>query len=122
MSAAEAILADLVAFPSLPGRPNAAIAGHVRGLLAAAGVEAIAVPGPEGDRVNLFATIGPKVAGGIILSGHLDVVPTEGQAWTSDPFRLTRDGERLVGRGTADMKGFLAAVLAQRSRPSPRCR
>lgn len=109
---AEGILAGLVAFPSLPGRPNAAIVEHIAGLLAGAGIASVRVPGPEADRCNLFATIGPPAAGGILLSGHMDVVSAEGQAWASDPFRMTRDGGRLVGRGTADMKGFLACVLA----------
>lgn len=109
---AQAILADLVAFPSLPGMPNGAILDHIEGLLGAYGIEATRVPGPEGDRANLFATIGPRVAGGIVLSGHVDVVPTEGQTWTSDPFRLTTVGDRLVARGASDMKGFLACVLA----------
>lgn len=108
----EVLLADLVAFPSLPGAPNRAIADHVRGVLAAEGIESTLVADPEGGRFNLFATIGPRVAGGVILSGHMDVVPAEGQVWTSDPFRLTQDGERLVGRGTTDMKGFLACMLA----------
>ncbi|MCE3250069.1 MAG: acetylornithine deacetylase, partial [Geminicoccaceae bacterium] len=68
--------------------------------------------GPEGDRSNLFATIGPRDRPGYILSGHMDVVPVEGQVWATDPFRLSPDGERLFGRGTTDMKGFLACVLA----------
>ncbi|MFT3974100.1 MAG: acetylornithine deacetylase [Amaricoccus sp.] len=108
----KAILADLVAFPSLPGLPNGAIAGYVQDALARHGVEVAVVPGPEGDRVNLFATIGPRVPGGLVLSGHMDVVPVEGQAWTSDPFRLTAAGDRLTARGTSDMKGFLACMLA----------
>lgn len=107
-----AILADLVAIPSLPGQPNGAIVDYVRARLAAAGAVVHILPGPEGDRANVFATIGPVDRPGIILSGHMDVVPVEGQAWTSDPFRLTKAGGRLVGRGTTDMKGFLACVLA----------
>ena len=70
------------------------------------------IPGPEGDRSNLFATIGPRDRPGYILSGHMDVVSAEGQVWASDPFRLASDGVRLWGRGTTDMKGFLACVLA----------
>jgi len=109
---AEAILADLVAIPSLPGRPNAAIVERVRAEFTRHGVESAAIAGPEGDRSNLFASIGPKDRPGIILSGHMDVVPVEGQAWTTDPFRLAPDGPRLAGRGTTDMKGFLACMLA----------
>jgi acetylornithine deacetylase len=106
------ILADLVAVPSLPGRPNDVITGLIRERLARDGVTAVELPGPEGDRSNLFATIGPADRPGIVLSAHTDVVPTEGQNWTSDPFRLTTDGDRLTGRGTSDMKGFVACVLA----------
>ena len=64
-------------------------------------------------KTNLFATIGPDIAGGIVLSGHTDVVPVDGQPWTSDPFELTARDERLFGRGTCDMKGFLAVCLAE---------
>ena len=108
----ESILADLVAIPSLPGTPNAAIVDRVRAELARHGVESAVIAGPEGDRFNLFATIGPRDRPGYILSGHMDVVPTEGQVWATDPFRLASDGARLSGRGTTDMKGFLACVLA----------
>jgi acetylornithine deacetylase len=107
-----AILADLVAIPGLPGQPNGAIVDYVRARLLAAGAAVHVLPGPEGDRANVFATIGPADRPGIVLSGHMDVVPIEGQAWTSDPFRLTQTDGRLVGRGTTDMKGFLACVLA----------
>ncbi|NKF32235.1 M20/M25/M40 family metallo-hydrolase, partial [Pseudomonas sp. BGM005] len=70
------------------------------------------LPGPEGDRSNLFATIGPVEAPGYILSGHMDVVPAAEAGWSSDPFRLRAEADRLYGRGSTDMKGFLAAVLA----------
>ena len=111
-AAIESILADLVAIPSLPGAPNAAIVDRVRAELARHGVESAVLPGPDGDRSNLFATIGPRDRPGYILSGHMDVVPVEGQVWATDPFRLAPEGERLAGRGTTDMKGFLACVLA----------
>ena len=108
----EAILADLVACADLPGRSNVRIADCVLGHLRRAGLEPVALPGPEGDRVNILATIGPRDAPGMILSGHMDVVPVEGQAWSSDPFRLTAREGRLYGRGTTDMKGYLACMLA----------
>jgi acetylornithine deacetylase len=111
-AAIESILADLVAIPSLPGTPNAAIVDRVRAELARHGVESAVLPGPEGDRSNLFATIGPRDRPGYVLSGHMDVVPVEGQVWATDPFRLSPECERLSGRGTTDMKGFLACVLA----------
>ncbi len=67
---------------------------------------------PEGTKANLFATIGPQGVGGVVLSGHTDVVPVDGQAWTVEPFALSERDGRLYGRGTADMKGFIASVLA----------
>jgi acetylornithine deacetylase len=76
------------------------------------GIAVTVLPGPEGDRSNLFATIGPKEMQGYILSGHMDVVPAAESGWSSDPFRLRAEEGRLYGRGASDMKGFLAAVLA----------
>ncbi len=64
-----------------------------------------------GERANVFATIGPEIDGGVVLNGHTDVVPVAGQKWSTDPFKLTRRGDRLYGRGSVDMKGFLACVL-----------
>lgn len=108
----EDILADLVRFRSLVGRPNGDIVDWVAAYLGRFGIAAHVLPGPEGDRANLFATIGAGDAPGLILSGHMDVVPAEEPDWTSDPFRLRAEGDRLFGRGASDMKGFLAAVLA----------
>jgi len=110
--AVESILADLIACADLPGRPNARIAACITGHLARHGVSVHRLPGPEGDRVNLFATIGPADRPGTVLSGHMDVVPVDGQVWASDPFTLTERAGRLYGRGTSDMKGFLACMLA----------
>ena len=70
------------------------------------------LPGPEGDRCNLFATVGPRDKAGYILSGHMDVVPAGEAEWSSDPFSLRSEGDRRYGRGTTDMKGFLACALA----------
>ncbi|MEB2844437.1 acetylornithine deacetylase [Endobacterium cereale] len=106
------ILADLVAIPSLPGTPNTVITECLRSHLQYAGVEVTVLPGPEGDRANLFVTIGPRDRPGYILSGHSDVVSVDNQVWTTDPFRLAVDDGRLTGRGTTDMKGFLACMLA----------
>lgn len=108
----ETVLSELVAFPSVSRAPNGAIVEHVRAVLARHGVESEILPGPEGDRSNLFATIGPRVPGGIILSAHLDVVPAPQAGWLGDPFTLRRAGDRLIGRGAVDMKGFAACVLA----------
>lgn len=106
------ILKALVSFPSVVGTPNGAIVEWIRSYLEGFGVKAHILPGPEGDRANLFAYIGPADRPGYILSGHMDVVPASEAGWTADPFVLRAEGERLLGRGTTDMKGFLAAVLA----------
>lgn len=112
------ILEKLVSFPSVVGTPNGEIVAWTTNYLKALGAEVHVLPGPEGDRSNLFATIGPNDRSGYILSGHLDVVPATEPNWTGDPFRLRQEGDRLYGRGTTDMKGFLAAALAAASRLS----
>ncbi|HSP25622.1 MAG TPA: acetylornithine deacetylase [Saliniramus sp.] len=111
MSSVE-MLERLVAFPSVSSESNLDIIGFCRDWLAAHGVESTIVPSPDGQKANLFATIGPNIEGGIVLSGHTDVVPVVGQDWSTDPFKLTRKGDRLYGRGACDMKGFNALVLA----------
>ena len=108
----EDILTELIAFRSVVGQPNAAIATWIADYLGRCGVEAQLLPGPEGDRSNLFATIGPRNVAGLVLSGHMDVVPAEEPQWSADPFQLRAERDRLFGRGTSDMKGFLAAALA----------
>lgn len=109
---AEEILAALVGFPSVVGTPNGAIVDWISTYAKAAGAQATTLPGPEGDRANLFITIGPRDMPGYILSGHMDVVPADEAQWSTDPFRLHMDANRLYGRGTTDMKGFLACALA----------
>ncbi len=106
------ILARLVAFDTTSRGSNLALIRYVEGELARLGVTGRRVPNLDGTKANLFATLGPMTPGGVVLSGHTDVVPVDGQAWSSDPFVLTRRGERLYGRGTCDMKGFLALALA----------
>jgi acetylornithine deacetylase len=106
------ILAKLVAFDTTSRGSNLALIAYVEAELAKLGVTGRRVPNEEGTKANLFATIGPDAPGGVVLSGHTDVVPVDGQPWSSNPFTLTpRDG-RLYGRGTCDMKGFLALALA----------
>lgn len=109
---AVAILATLVAFPTVSADSNVPLIGYVRDLLARHGVTAELFPNDEGTKASLWATLGPATRPGLVLSGHTDVVPVAGQAWTRPAFALTDEGERLYGRGTADMKGFLACVLA----------
>ena len=110
--AAVAILERLIAFDTVSATSNLELVGWVADYLDGLGIESVLTRNAEGTKANLYATVGPGGRGGIILSGHTDVVPVAGQAWTSDPFRLDARGERLYGRGTADMKGFIALVLA----------
>ena len=102
----------LVSFDTISARSNLALIDYVRGYLAGHGIESHLVPDDSGNKANLFATIGPKVTGGVALSGHTDVVPVEGQPWSSDPFVVREADGRLYGRGTSDMKSFLAIALA----------
>ncbi|MBX5217629.1 MULTISPECIES: acetylornithine deacetylase [unclassified Rhizobium] len=106
------ILERLVGFSSIVGTPNGEIVTWIRQYLQSHGIAATELPGPEGDRSNLFVTIGPRGSPGYILSGHMDVVPAAEGGWSSDPFRLRAEKDRLYGRGTTDMKGFLAVMLA----------
>jgi len=111
--AARAVLRQLVAFDTTSRNANLDLIDFVRDDLARHGIGCTLIPNAEGTKANLLASIGPAVPGGIVLSGHTDVVPIDGQAWDTDPFALTEtpDG-RLFGRGTADMKSFLAVALA----------
>ncbi|NNU81107.1 acetylornithine deacetylase [Halovulum dunhuangense] len=106
------ILARLVSFDTVSSGSNLALIDFVADYLAGHGIESHRVPDPTGTKAALFAQVGPDVPGGVILSGHTDVVPVEGQDWSSDPFTLTERNGRLYGRGSADMKGFLAIALA----------
>ncbi|SFK61888.1 acetylornithine deacetylase [Methylocapsa palsarum] len=106
------LLERLISFDTESSKSNLGLIAHVEDYLAANGVEYVKVPNASGDKAALFATIGPKIDGGVVLSGHTDIVPVEGQAWTSDPFRLRRANGRLYGRGACDMKGFDAICLA----------
>ncbi|MEE2774595.1 MAG: acetylornithine deacetylase [Pseudomonadota bacterium] len=106
------ILARLISFPSISGKPNRDITNYIKSYLEGYGLEVEVSPNENAAQVNIFATIGPKISGGLILNGHTDVVPVEGQNWRSDPFMLKKIDDRLYGRGSVDMKGFLACVLA----------
>jgi acetylornithine deacetylase len=105
-------LARLVAFDTTSRDSNLALIEYVEALLGGLGVATTRVPNHDGSKANLYATLGPAVEGGLVLSGHTDVVPVDGQAWSSDPFVLTERDGRLYGRGTCDMKGFIALALA----------
>lgn len=106
------LLRRLVAFDTTSAKSNLELIAFVDEFLDGHGIEAHIVPSEDGAKANLFASIGPDVPGGVVLSGHTDVVPVAGQRWTSDPFTLTERNGRLHGRGSADMKGFIAAALA----------
>jgi acetylornithine deacetylase len=106
------MLARLVAFPTVSTRSNLDLVGFVEDYLAAHGVASFRDPDATGEKASLVALVGPAVEGGVVLSGHTDVVPVEGQSWSSDPFTLAARDGRLFGRGTCDMKGFLACALA----------
>ena len=106
------LLERLIGFATVSSDSNLELIAFIRHYLAELGVESELFYNPERTKANLFATIGPHDRGGVVLAGHTDVVPVDGQAWTSEPFRLTERDGRLYGRGTADMKGFIASVLA----------
>ncbi|PVM85959.1 acetylornithine deacetylase [Caulobacter endophyticus] len=106
------ILARLVSFDTTSRGSNLALIEWVEAYLSNLGVATRRVPNADGTKSNLMASIGPAVEGGVVLSGHTDVVPVDGQPWSSDPWTLTEREGRLYGRGTCDMKGFLALALA----------
>jgi len=106
------ILADLVGFDTVSDKSNLALVDHVEAYLASHGVSAQRITDPTGQKAALWVTIGPADRPGIVLSGHTDVVPVAGQSWSHDPFELIERDGKLYGRGTADMKGFVATCLA----------
>jgi len=106
------ILDTLIAFDTTSRNSNLALIDWVEDFLRARGVTATRVFNDDGAKANLYAIVGPPVPGGVVLSGHTDVVPVDGQDWATDPFKLTGAGDKLYGRGVADMKSFLALSLA----------
>jgi len=112
LGAIRSILETLIGFDTVSAKSNLALVEWVRDFLKGHSVASTLIPNEEGTKANLYATIGPVRAGGVVLSGHTDVVPVAGQAWSSDPFTVTAREGLLYGRGTADMKGFIACALA----------
>ncbi|MEO1330965.1 MAG: acetylornithine deacetylase [Pseudomonadota bacterium] len=110
------ILRDLIAFPTVSSDGNLELILHINEMLKSVGARTDIQVDGSGAKANLFATLGPEIDGGIILSGHTDVVPVADQAWSSDPFVMTERDGRLYGRGACDMKGFVAATLAMAPR------
>jgi acetylornithine deacetylase len=106
------LLERLIGFATVSRESNLELIAFIERYLAEFGICSELFYNAERTKANLFATIGPRDRGGVVLSGHTDVVPVDGQAWTVEPFRLTERDGRLYGRGTADMKGFIASVLA----------
>lgn len=114
MTTATQILETLVGFPTVSRDSNLAMIEWMEAYLDDHGVDHWRIGNDDGTKANLLARIGPSAEGGVVLSGHTDVVPVDGQPWSTDPFMLTDKGDgRLYGRGTCDMKGFIACALAQ---------
>jgi acetylornithine deacetylase len=112
LSRALPLIERLVGFDTESSKSNLPLIEFVEDYLAQLDVPFVRVPNADGDKAAIFATVGPMRDGGVVLSGHTDVVPVAGQSWSSDPFAVRRDGTRLYGRGTCDMKGFDAICLA----------
>ncbi len=108
----QAMIERLVGFDTVSSGSNLALIDFAESYLAAHGVTSRRTTDEAGGKANLFATVGPEIEGGVVLSGHTDVVPVEGQPWDSDPFTVVERDGRLYGRGTSDMKSFLATALA----------
>ncbi len=111
-SDARDFLRDLVAFDTTSSKSNLAVIDFADQVITSAGGRTVRVPSADGLKANLIGSIGPDAPGGVVLSGHTDVVPVDGQAWSSDPWTLTEREGRLFGRGACDMKGFIACALA----------
>lgn len=107
------ILGDFIAHPTVSADSNLAMIAEIAERLGDVGARVELQTSADGRKANLFATLGPDAPGGLVLSGHSDVVPAEGQDWSSDPFTMVERDGRLYGRGTCDMKGFIAAVVTK---------
>jgi acetylornithine deacetylase len=112
LAEAKAVMARLIAFDSVSDATNLPVVDFVEAYLGSHGVTTRRAPNASADKAAILATIGPRVDGGVVLSGHTDVVPADGQPWSSPAFRLRQASGRLYGRGACDMKGFDACVLA----------
>ena len=102
----------LISFATVSRDSNLDLINYVRSELEPLGFTCRLVPSEDGRKANLYASIGPEDVPGIVLSGHSDVVPVEGQDWSSDPFVMRREAGKIFGRGSVDMKGFIAACMA----------
>ena len=109
---ARQLLDHLVSFPTVSSDTNLPLIYFVRDYFADHGIGSVVIPNEDGTKAGLVAQVGPNVAGGVALSGHSDVVPVEGQDWITDPWAVVEKDDRLYGRGTCDMKGFVALAMA----------
>ena len=109
---ARQLLAKLVSFSTVSSDTNLPLIYFVRDYFAQHGIDSLVIPNEDGTKAGLVAQVGPNVVGGVALSGHSDVVPVEGQDWTTDPWTLIEKNDKLYGRGTCDMKGFVALAMA----------
>ena len=107
------LIEKLISFDTTSRESNLEIISFIQDYLNDLGIDSQLVHNEEGTKANLYATVGDANASGVMLSGHTDVVPIDGQEWDTDPFKVTRKGNRLYGRGTSDMKSFVAITLAQ---------
>lgn len=112
MEQIEELLSRFIGYPTISEDSNLPLIADLAERLEHVGAKVELFPDETGEKANLFATLGPDADGGIVLSGHSDVVPVAGQNWSSDPFRMEPRDERLYGRGTCDMKGFIACCMA----------
>ena len=120
MQTSHELLAKLIGFATVSRDSNLELIHYIEAHLTALGAECHILPNAEGTKANLFATLGPRGDGGVVLSGHTDVVPIDGQKWDTPPFTLTERDQRFYGRGTADMKGFIACALRIATRAAER--
>ncbi|MDC3091021.1 acetylornithine deacetylase [Rickettsiales bacterium] len=107
----EKLIAKLISYKTISESENISLLNFITEYLDSYNVSSKII-NKTNNRANLYARLGPNVSGGIMFSGHTDVVPVEGQKWNSDPFKLKKSGDRLYGRGTSDMKSFIAIVLS----------
>jgi len=106
------VIEDLIGFETVSRDSNLPLIEFVQNFLFDHGVDSRRVPSADGRKSNLIASVGPEVPGGIVLSGHTDVVPVDGQDWSRDPFAFHRRGDCWYGRGSCDMKGFIGIALS----------
>jgi acetylornithine deacetylase len=112
LQTAVSVLSEITAFDTTSRESNLKLIAHIQSYLENFGIESRLTHNESKSKANLWATIGPQIAGGVVLSGHLDVVPVDGQSWSKPPFTMWQQADRLFGRGVVDMKGFIAIALA----------